>query len=79
LSGKIPKEEFKRNLCFIGGGKDWRFEQIGNKVEHLCLCWPQAAWFCSEFLVILVAFFFHLRSVLLVTKYSITQEEPYIH
>jgi hypothetical protein len=22
LSGKIPKEEFKRNLCFIGGGKD---------------------------------------------------------
>ena len=48
---------FKGNGSFLGGCKEGDFEQNGMKEDNAQVCWPQAAWYCSELLVVFLQSF----------------------
>jgi len=52
--GGCCKEKSKGHRNFLRGCKEGGFEYIRMQEKLAYMCWPQAAWRCSEWLVIVV-------------------------
>ena len=48
----VIQKDLKEMGTSLGGYKKGGFEQIGMEEECAQLCWPQVAWCCGEFLVV---------------------------